>query len=182
MWIFWFSNKIGFKQSFKYLNNEKINLSKVILKPECLFYLNIYILFYLILYSKSHFDSNKSKKRSNRKKSTPDMKSSQPIYQLCEKASQLTLYPKHLSSTFLGLFEYYWAWSCQQCRRPESVTTSSQQAKRSDAYSCCSESTPSSLSHKPCASPRHSWSHCPRTSAALCRAPQKSGEWSPARG
>jgi len=33
-----------------------------------LFYLNIYLLFYLILHSKSHFDSNKSKKRSNRKK------------------------------------------------------------------------------------------------------------------
>ncbi len=50
---------------------KKINLSKVILKLECLFHLNIYILFYLILYSKSHFDSNKSKKRSNRKKITP---------------------------------------------------------------------------------------------------------------
>ena len=33
-----------------------------------MFYLNIYLLFYLILQSKSHFDSNKSKKRSNRKK------------------------------------------------------------------------------------------------------------------
>ena len=43
----------------------------MILKLECLFYLNIYILFYLILYSKSHFDSNKSKKRSNRKKNMP---------------------------------------------------------------------------------------------------------------
>ena len=42
----------------------------MILKLECLFYLNIYLLFYLILYSKSHFDSNKSKKRSNRKKRT----------------------------------------------------------------------------------------------------------------
>jgi len=40
----------------------------VVLKLECLFYLNIYLLFYLILYSKSHFDSNKSKKRSHRKK------------------------------------------------------------------------------------------------------------------
>jgi len=54
-----FQTKLAFKQSFKYLKNEKINLSKVFLKLECLFYLNIYILFYLILYSKSHFDSNK---------------------------------------------------------------------------------------------------------------------------
>ena len=67
-----FQTKLVFKQSFKYLKNEKINLSKVIIKLECLFYLNIYILFYLILYSKSHFDSNKSKKRSNRKKITPN--------------------------------------------------------------------------------------------------------------
>jgi hypothetical protein len=44
----------------------------VFLKLECLFYLNIYILFYLILYSKSLFDSNKSKKRSNRKKNLPN--------------------------------------------------------------------------------------------------------------
>jgi len=38
-----------FKQSFKYLKNKKINLSKVILKLECLFYQNIYyfILFYI---------------------------------------------------------------------------------------------------------------------------------------
>ncbi len=65
-------NFLVFKQSFKYLKNEKINLSKVILKTR-MFVLSeyIYILFYLILYSKSHFDSNKCKKRSNRKKSTP---------------------------------------------------------------------------------------------------------------
>ncbi len=63
--------KLVFEQSFKYLKNEKINLSKVIIKLEFFFYLNIYILFYLILYSKSHFDSNKSKKRSNRKKNMP---------------------------------------------------------------------------------------------------------------
>jgi hypothetical protein len=69
--FFGFQTKLVFKQSFKYLKNEKINLSKQILKQECLFHLNIYILFYLILYSKSHFDSNKCKKRSNRKKSTP---------------------------------------------------------------------------------------------------------------
>jgi len=56
-----FQTKKFSKQSFKYLKNEKINLSKVILKLEC-FSILIYILFYLILYSKSHFDSNKSKK------------------------------------------------------------------------------------------------------------------------
>jgi len=41
--------KIVFKQSFKYLKNEKINILEVILKLECLFYKNI--LFHLILYS-----------------------------------------------------------------------------------------------------------------------------------
>jgi len=66
-----FQTKLVFKQSFIYLKNEKNNLSKVIIKLECLFYHNIYILFYLILYSKSHFDSNKSKKRSIRKKNMP---------------------------------------------------------------------------------------------------------------
>jgi len=40
-----------FKQSFKYLKNEKIILSKVILKLEWLFYQNIYLLFHHILYS-----------------------------------------------------------------------------------------------------------------------------------
>jgi len=33
----------GFKQTFVYLKNKKINLIKVILKLECLFYQNIYI-------------------------------------------------------------------------------------------------------------------------------------------
>ncbi len=42
-----FQTKMVFKLSFKYLKNEKINLSKVILKLECLFYQNIYI--YIIL-------------------------------------------------------------------------------------------------------------------------------------
>jgi hypothetical protein len=42
-----FQKKLVFKQSFKYLKNEKINLSKVILKLECLFYLNIYIYIYI---------------------------------------------------------------------------------------------------------------------------------------
>ncbi len=39
------------KQRFKYLKNEKTNFIKAILKLECLFYQNIYILFHLILYS-----------------------------------------------------------------------------------------------------------------------------------
>jgi hypothetical protein len=43
-----FQTKMVFKQSFKYLKNEKINLSKVILKLECLFYQNIYLLFHHI--------------------------------------------------------------------------------------------------------------------------------------
>ena len=46
-----FQTKMVFKQSFKYLKNEIINLSKVILKLECLFYQNIYLLFHHILYS-----------------------------------------------------------------------------------------------------------------------------------
>ncbi len=58
-----FQTKLVFKQSFKYLKNEIINLSKVILKLECLFYLNIYILFYLILYFEEQFDSKKCKKK-----------------------------------------------------------------------------------------------------------------------
>ena len=36
-----------FKQRFKYQKNEKINFIKVILKLDCLFYQNIYILFNL---------------------------------------------------------------------------------------------------------------------------------------
>jgi hypothetical protein len=43
-----FHTKIVFKQSFKYLKNEKINLSKVILKLEYLLYQNIYLLFHHI--------------------------------------------------------------------------------------------------------------------------------------
>jgi hypothetical protein len=38
-----------FKQNFKYLKNEKINLSKVILKLECLFYKNIYIISWVLI-------------------------------------------------------------------------------------------------------------------------------------
>ncbi len=43
-------NFLVFKQSFKYLKNEKINLRKVILKLECLFYLNIYIYYFILFY------------------------------------------------------------------------------------------------------------------------------------
>ena len=38
-----FQTKMVFKQSFKYLKNEKNNFIKVILKQECLFYQYIYI-------------------------------------------------------------------------------------------------------------------------------------------
>jgi len=46
-----FQTKMVFKQSFKYLTNEKIIFIKAILKLECLFYQNIYLLFHHILYS-----------------------------------------------------------------------------------------------------------------------------------
>ena len=51
-----------FKPSFKCLKNKIINLSPAILKLETLLYQNIYIyiLFHLILYSQSDFDSKKS--------------------------------------------------------------------------------------------------------------------------
>ncbi len=45
-----FQAKMAFKQRFKYLKNEIINLSKVILKLECLFYLNIYIYYFILFY------------------------------------------------------------------------------------------------------------------------------------
>jgi len=45
------NNIIQQLNSFKYLKNEKIIFTKVILKLEGLFYQNIYILFHLILYS-----------------------------------------------------------------------------------------------------------------------------------
>ena len=48
--FFGFQTKLVFKQSFKYLKHEKINLSKVILKLECLFYLNIYIYNFILFY------------------------------------------------------------------------------------------------------------------------------------
>ena len=55
-----------FKLSFKCLKNKKINFSPAILKLETLHYQNIYILFHLIVYSQSDFDSKK--KWSNKKK------------------------------------------------------------------------------------------------------------------
>jgi len=48
-----------FKPSFKFLKNIKINFSPAILKLETLLYQSIYILFHLILYSESDFDSKK---------------------------------------------------------------------------------------------------------------------------
>jgi len=44
--------KFGFgsQKKFKYLKNEKNNFMKVILKLECLFYHNTYILFHLFIY------------------------------------------------------------------------------------------------------------------------------------
>ena len=45
-----FQTKLIFKQSFEYLKNKIINLSKVILKQECLFYLNIYIYYFILFY------------------------------------------------------------------------------------------------------------------------------------
>ena len=45
-----FQTKLVFKQSFKYLKNEIINLSKVIQKLECLLYLNMYIYYFILFY------------------------------------------------------------------------------------------------------------------------------------
>ena len=58
-----------FKPSFKCLKNKKINLLPAILKLETLLYHNIYILFHLILYSRSDFDPKKN--WSKRKKNMP---------------------------------------------------------------------------------------------------------------
>ncbi len=46
-----------FKPSFKCFKNEKINFIPAFLKLETLLYQNIYILFHLILYLQSDFDS-----------------------------------------------------------------------------------------------------------------------------
>ncbi len=48
-----------FKPSFKCLKNKKINFCPANLKLEILLYQNKYILFHLILYSQSDFDSKK---------------------------------------------------------------------------------------------------------------------------
>ena len=48
-----------FKPSFKCLKNKKNNFIPAILKLETLLYQSIYILFHLILYSQSDFDSKK---------------------------------------------------------------------------------------------------------------------------
>ncbi len=66
-----FQTKMVFKQSFKYLKNEKINLSKVILKLECLFCQNIYIISSYFIFLEP-FWLKQIKKRPNRKKNTPN--------------------------------------------------------------------------------------------------------------
>jgi hypothetical protein len=60
-----------FKPSFKCLKNKKINLSPAFLKLETLLFQNMFLLFHLILYSQSDFDSTKKKKWSKRKKNMP---------------------------------------------------------------------------------------------------------------
>ena len=60
-----------FKPSFKCLKNKKINLSPAFLKLETLLFQNMFLLFHLILYSQSDFDSKKKKKWSKRKKNMP---------------------------------------------------------------------------------------------------------------
>ena len=62
---------IVFKPSFKCLKNKIINLSPAILKLETLLYQIIYILFHLILYSQSDFDSKK-KSGLREKKNMPN--------------------------------------------------------------------------------------------------------------
>jgi hypothetical protein len=77
-----------FKPSFKCLKNKKINLSPAFLKLETLLFQNMFLLFHLILYSQSDFDSKKKKKWFNRKKNMPYTKS--PV----------------LNNSFLKLFFY----------------------------------------------------------------------------
>ena len=62
---------MAFKPSFKCLKNEKINSIQAIIKLETILHQNIYILFHLILYLYSHFDSNKKKKWLNSLKNMP---------------------------------------------------------------------------------------------------------------
>jgi len=54
-----------FKPRFKCLKNKKINFSPAFLKLETLLYQSIHILFHLILYSQSDFDSKKRKWSAN---------------------------------------------------------------------------------------------------------------------
>jgi len=58
-----------FKPSFMCFKNEKINFSHAFLKLETLLYQSIYLLFHLILYSQSDFDSKKKKWSKRKKKS-----------------------------------------------------------------------------------------------------------------
>ena len=57
-----------FKPSFKCLKNKKINLSPAFLKLETLLFQNMFLLFHLILYSQSDFDSKKKKSGLREKK------------------------------------------------------------------------------------------------------------------
>ena len=66
-----------FKASFKCLKNKKLNFSPAILKLETLLYQSIYILFHLILYSQSDFDSKK--KSGLREKKTCHIQNSKKI-------------------------------------------------------------------------------------------------------
>jgi len=65
-----FQTKFVFKQSFKYLKNEKINLSKVIIKLECLFYLNIYIYYSILFYIRRAILTQTNKKKGLIEKKT----------------------------------------------------------------------------------------------------------------
>jgi hypothetical protein len=60
-----------FKQSFKYIKNEKINLSKVILKLECLFYQNIYIYNLILYYIHRAILTQTNSKKGRLEKNTP---------------------------------------------------------------------------------------------------------------
>ena len=99
-----------FKPSFKCFKNEKIIFIQVILKLECLFYQNIYILFHLILYSQSHFDSKKRKKVvSQFKKHAIYAVTTKFLYQASEQtlfplnlSAQLRSFPETVNSTYIG--------------------------------------------------------------------------------
>jgi len=77
-----------FKPSFNFLKNKKINFSPAFLKLETLLYQSIYLLFHLILYSQSDFDSKKKKWSIIEKKhasSTNEKWSKCIIYKFLEK-------------------------------------------------------------------------------------------------